>query len=382
MIYPDLNNITWHRPFSGRTRWFSSFAQCRDGRIIFSFFDYAYSEAVNYSRVTYGHATSYQTFLVAGGVSNIVYAFTDASRSMRGSFYNVDDDLYLAVSSRTASGAGWFKAEIYKSASGNGVDEDGVPDWSLYGTVWEWYYPDGYFFGDNFNMGTPYITGGRWIITTPCIYIGLCPMYHAGIYTSDDEGVTWTQRYHRGIGAIGGAYTENASRTIVEFNGSLYATVEGNTSNGVMMRGNSNGSFWESLYQFSVVGWIQSRGHALMNSGNGFLQMLIDCYGGEWILVYSTTDPDVIETQGGWVKTKEYNINTDMWDLYHPYFASVKNEWGNDILLVGAGGWVSNGTPPNPGVCACKASNKILSATSRRYIEPFPVHSHSNIIIP
>jgi hypothetical protein len=382
MIYPDLNNITWHRPFLNRTKLFSSFAQCKDGRIVFSFYDLAYSEAINYSRVTYGHATSYQTFLVAGGVSNIVYAMTDASRSMRGSFFNVGDELYMSLVSTTVGGAvGTFKAEIYQSTSGNGVDEYGVPDWVLFSTVWSWEYPGGYFLADMWNMGIPYITGGRWIITTPCVYIGLAPMFHAGIYTSDDGGYSWTQRYHRGIGAIGGAYTENASRMIVEFNGSLYFTVEGNTSNGVLVKGTSNGSTWTTLYQFNVRGWIQSMGHFLLNNGDGNLWMGLDCYGGEWLLIYYSTDPDVVETCGGWIKTKEYHIDTTLWDFYHPYTSPVKNEWGNDILLVGSGGYVSNGTPPDPGVCACKASNRILSASSRRYIEPFPVKS-SSIIIP
>lgn len=383
MIYPDLYNIVWHRPYAnatGRT----SFARCRDGRVIFCFHDRTMTEAVRLSKVTYGYAANYTIFLIANCISSVVSAFEDSARGMLGSVFNVDDDLYIGLNSYPVSGVGTVKVEIYRSLSGNGVDADGVPDWVLHSTMWEWERNGGYFFGDPITTGTPYVTGGRWIMMAPCMYFGIAPMYHAGVFTSDDGGYTWTQRYHRGIGAVGGAYLWNACKMIVEYQGSLYSTVEGNTSDGVLIKGDLSGENWITLYGFSGMrDYNASTGHALINKGNGWLHCLPDLYGGGWLGIYESYQVDDVEHRGHWLQVKDYHMSgVRLWDGQWPYTAVLKNEFDNDILLIGLGGYVSNGTPPTTALCACKASNKILSAQSRRYIVPEGPDPHSNIIIP
>jgi len=142
--------------------------------------------------------------------------------------FNVGDDLYLDVAhggdfSGGAPAAGCW---IYKSPSGNGGD------WTLHGTVYS-ATMSGTEVG-NFcrktTAGQPLITStGRWVLVIGRYALWSGYMYpYQTVYTSDDAGVTWTQRTTLNLGGIGTGMDFKApvTRNLVETaDGSLWASM-------------------------------------------------------------------------------------------------------------------------------------------------------------
>lgn len=359
MLYPDLLNLQWHRPyFTALTP--TSFANCRNGEIIYVL---RIEGDVDYTkRVRQGFATSYATFMVSGGVGSIMDAFYDPALEMEGSVFNVGSDLYMGLTSRPVSGTGWFRCQLYKSSSGNGRDDFGAPDWVLHGTFSELNYPGGWSFGGIFPPGRVLVlSGGRWVCTH-CHFTppGLAYVTHGAVSTSDDEGENWTLRHNGGVG-FGGFYTGHMSRNIVPYNGSLYCIRDGNTSDGHFLKGSSDGATWTRLYGMSLRYWNAPTGHDLCNNGDGYLHVLVNIYGGGWLGIYRSTDPD----NNVWEKIKDYSVS-DKFEI--PGLGPLKNEYGVETMLVGMSRWVSNGAML-PQV-QCKATNRILSAQTKKIITP------------
>lgn len=363
MIHPDLTNLKWHTPhYTAANK--TSCANCRNGEIIFVFNIEKDSNAEH--SVKQGFATDYDTFMVSGSIGSVQNAFYDPGLSFKGSVCNVGNDLYMGVSSCPSNdGLGMLRSVLYKSASGNGRDENGNPDWVEHGIFTELNYTGGWIFGGLVTPGRICVLpSGRWICTHSAFNLpGLAWERVAGISTSDDEGQTWTLRHSRGIG-FGGWYTWGASRTIEEYNGSLYAFVNGNTSDGHFLKGTIDGVNWTFLYHWPLSYGNQPLSEEPYNIGDGYLYTFTDSYSGGIIVVNRSTQP---EDRTQWEEVARYSLG-GLTYFQWPCLNPLKNSFGIEHMIICAEKYVSEGGLL-PAV-QCKATNRILSARTKKIITP------------
>ncbi len=103
------------------------------------------------------------------------------------SVFSAIGETFCAVNSNTSS---LFSTEIYIADNAN------VPtSWSVYSTVFTQASPSGTTFGNGQMSGTPLILdSGRWVFGTKTQVGPGFGVWCTRIFTSDDDGVTWTQR--------------------------------------------------------------------------------------------------------------------------------------------------------------------------------------------
>ncbi len=143
-------------------------------------------------------------------------------RCGRACVFNIGAALYLAVYQFGASGvAPAAFGRIYRSPSGNGGD------WVLHGTVYseQLTWTNWNDWNRHGTGGIPLVLdGGRWVLPGPRYYTsGGYTCVAPTIWTSDDAGVTWTERARLSTWGGGVTQQESHSRRIVEIaDGSLW----------------------------------------------------------------------------------------------------------------------------------------------------------------
>lgn len=114
-------------------------------------------------------------------------AFSTAGSLDHGSIWVDDGNLYMAVVYFTTDGSG--RVECYVAN-----DAENPTSWTLRGTIDSQAYGGGGFHSIN-SIGPVTITAsGRWVIPCDAViaYAGAAPSDGSGLFTSDDNGATWT----------------------------------------------------------------------------------------------------------------------------------------------------------------------------------------------
>jgi len=199
--------------------------------------------------------------------------------------WNLDGGLYMTFSDAGAPSEAPARQLIYKSPSGNGGD------WELYSTVQSLSYsPVSQEYASHalnltgipvvLDSGRWVMVAGKWRIYTVSTYTFF--MQNAYIRTSDDNGITWTDRYMLSAYVSPNDYYGSVSKNI-------WVSPAGN------------------LYACYVVGIAGAPFKLLKSTDNG------------------TT----------WTKVWEVNAYDEFWNVAY-YFTVADNKLGGFILLVGA----------------------------------------------
>lgn len=331
-------NMSFHQIINAVVSADSSAALCKDGRVIFCY--QSSTDGVDWQHnIKCGYAADLNTFATATNcITNVTNQFTDASYHLRGTVFNIADELYMGVGKYNPdSVAGHHYVQIYKSPSGNGGD------WTLHGTVYD--YNAGTRGASTFNdplaTGVPLVLeSGRWVMTHfyPYSYNSDWVDLRLAISTSDNNGVTWTKRWEGGS-LFYGYYS--FVRNIVSFDGNLYATWEGNVYGTRFLQGSADGSSWTTLFSSAAESWYVTR-LDLFTDGN-YVYKVIKNLGTTTNYVRRTTNPTVVPTEqnptAGWELVDSYVLDLDA------YYMNVGN-----ITFVLGGNMVSNSvnTAPYP----------------------------------
>lgn len=217
-----------------------SVAVCDDGRVIYVWTDGNTLKQSHYPTVEDFYAANNAgatagVTLTLDGVGFLIPKATVWRHPTTG-------ELYLFTSIKTTVPDA--RNRVWRSPSGNGESSPSVPDWTLHGTIQtatstlgaDWHVA-------TFGVGEPYVTGtGRWLL--PCTYLQHRDTFKSGVFTSDDEGATWTNRHVIGYYILGGIYGDGLGRNIVEVSGSFYFGAHGNVESAKVAVSSDNGTTW------------------------------------------------------------------------------------------------------------------------------------------
>lgn len=262
---------TWHRPDSGSSGWFS-YAQCTNDEIICSWGSggsivQSWSQDLFTFMSTSNQLVDHTDVISGMGLPN------DSNR-MRSTVFNdkngnlclalcrsndISEEEQMATYGAYSSNFRRHRVEIYKSASGNGRDEEGNLDWVYHGLVWETDRREIYVMSssNNVDLGAALILpSGRWVISFPEMRGATSPTSSGNlaarnaVATSDDGGVSWTLRYSHG--AWFGVWAYGHSRTLAYYGGRVWYVHSGNVTGTYTMYSNDEGTNWHSAYN---SGW-------------------------------------------------------------------------------------------------------------------------------
>ena len=237
----ETGNV-WRRPQSG-TITEISIAKKANGALIFV--------SISTGEVYEGEVSDVNTLLgandtvigwVGTGITTNVYG--------RSAVFWADRDLWLSVAQAgSASVEAWYK--LYKSPSGNGGD------WTLYSIVYSAITAN----SDFIRVGTAtagtitVLDNGRYVLCGPWYhtYEG-CRVQAPAVWTSDNNGVTWTRRM-RGIWYMMGGYYfhKSSSRHVVRSgSGTLYFAhdYDAGSAGTRVWRSIDNGTSWNTAYYY------------------------------------------------------------------------------------------------------------------------------------
>jgi hypothetical protein len=214
-----------------------SAVKLEDGRILM-----AYVEA---GAIKQGYAANAQAFFADECLTDI--ETIEASGGGAVSLFWDEGRLYRLTAVSGHSGAHSGIIRLYES-----VLKDGS-DWALVGTLndystWntDWFL--------RHMVGIPYVNpSGRWIVPVMYYYWGGGGITtRPAIYTTDNKGVTWTQR-----AVFGGSTTYHCSRRIGVWDGELwfsYGSISGHGDRYMVKCDDLSGESWSLVSHDSVVG--------------------------------------------------------------------------------------------------------------------------------
>lgn len=312
-----------------------SAALCDDGRIIYVYVDGNNIYQCHYPQVgVFEHAANTSATTPVEFHSTLNSAMTKPLSTVWR--HPTTGVLYLLVNYRTTVPSA--DGRVWVSPSGNGESSPGVPDWTAQGTVFG---PVTTTFGADlgFNafVGEPYVTGtGRWIVTSyaPSTW----DTGQSAIYTSDNEGATWTVR-STGFGyGPGFRYGFGMGRNIVSHAGAFWVAANGNTGGPFGGYSTNNGTTWTV---YTVDGGtnngasnpVTAAGSAawriytsVSSTSNPVLQVgtAYDGLAGTWGLAADVTAMDGYTTNGAVLQRLTSGHDVFLWDGH---------------ILAGRGGW-------------------------------------------
>ena len=219
---------------------FDSATVCADGRVI-----YVWTSGNTLNQCHYPTPLDFFEADNAAATSAAAIPVDAGSISPRATVWRHPNtgNLYLFSSSRVTTLEA--RNKVWISPSGNGESSPGVPDWVLHATI----QTSTAIFGGSawhdatFGTGEPTVTAtGRWLL--PCSDLFYRDVFRSSVFSSDDEGLTWTQRVIIGFYMLGGIYGEGFSRNIVESGGYYYFGANGNVDGPKIARSSDNGTNW------------------------------------------------------------------------------------------------------------------------------------------